>query len=79
MTLPNIFIGQIKWRKTDARRDYFVIFGEKERFRAYPRQFRNLPEIGSIVSFIPGPKARSGALRSIEQILFQPTEAASAD
>jgi len=67
--------GQVKKLIANDRGGWFLIWTADGRFRANADQFPKLPEIGSLVSFLPDardqrlPKAR---LRRVAQIVFQP-------
>jgi hypothetical protein len=68
----NIIVGQIKKFVPNPNGGWFLLIAPGEgRFRADARQFPEAPAIDSIVSFLPGPKSKSGLPRRVTAILFQ--------
>jgi len=69
--------GQVKKLIVNDRGGWFLIWTTDGRFRANADQFPKLPEIGSLVSFLPDvrdkgiPKSR---LRRVSEIIFAPKE-----
>jgi hypothetical protein len=71
----SVLHGQIKKHVANDNGGWFLVWSGNGRFRADACKFATLPEVGSLVSFLPDfrdselPKSR---LRRIHQIVFAP-------